>query len=282
MKIKSLLTTLIISLIALQSVSLVSAAESPTCDEGDIKNVSVQIDGVWYKRPDALIDGNPSTYSLGPFAVKGEIVEGSEIVAVELYSSIGGPDTVTPMTIHEDNTISGEIPELTFIPTDDVMVFFYLEGLDDHGNVIWLDEIPYTCPPDEYTHGDPYNFKILAREEIDVNIKPNSNTVEIKCDNDNVVVTVAILTTYTFDAANVDHSTVTFEGAYELHVDKKTGEPRRHEEDIDNDGDIDLLFHFRLGETDLTCASTEATITGQTFSGEYFAGTNQITTIGGQ
>jgi len=39
--------------------------------------------------------------------------------------------------------------------------------------------------------------------------------------------------------------------ASETHVDKKTGESRRHEEDVDGDGDTDLVFHFRLSDTDL-------------------------------
>ncbi|NIM48758.1 MAG: hypothetical protein GTN78_10340, partial [Gemmatimonadales bacterium] len=85
--------------------------------------------------------------------------------------------------------------------------------------------------------------------EVDIDIKPGSDPNSINCNNENGVVTVAILTTEDFDALTVDHATVTFEGASETHVDKKTGEPRRHEEDVDGDGDTDLVLHFRFGDT---------------------------------
>jgi hypothetical protein len=87
---------------------------------------------------------------------------------------------------------------------------------------------------------------------------------------------VAILTTDSFDATTVDHTTVTFEGAKEIHFDWRTRELRRHEIDVDRDGDIDLLFHFRLGDTDLKCNSTEGTLIGETFDGVAIQGTDSV------
>lgn len=37
------------------------------------------------------------------------------------------------------------------------------------------------------------------------------------------------------DRQTVDHTTVTFEEASDTHVDKKSGDPRQHEEDVDSD-----------------------------------------------
>ena len=91
---------------------------------------------------------------------------------------------------------------------------------------------------------------------------------------------MAVLTTEDFDATIVDHTTVTFEGASEIHVDNKTGELRRHEEDVDSDGDTDLVFHFRFGDTDLTCNSTEGTLTGKTFDDQAIKGTDNVRMIG--
>ena len=74
----------------------------------------------------------------------------------------------------------------------------------------------------------------------------------------------------------VDHTTVSFEGATETHSNKKTFEPRIHKEDVDNDGDTDLVFHFRMGETNLTCQSTDGTLAGETFDGLVFVGTEGV------
>jgi len=112
-----------------------------------------------------------------------------------------------------------------------------------------------------------------------IDIKPCSDPNSINCNNENQVIAVAILTSEDFDATTVDHTTVTFEGASETHVDKKSGEARRHEEDVDGDGDTDLVFHFRLGDTDLTCDSTEGTLTGETFDGQAIEGTDAVRMI---
>jgi hypothetical protein len=115
---------------------------------------------------------------------------------------------------------------------------------------------------------------------VTIDIKPGSDPNSINCNNDNGVIAVALLTADDFDATMVDHTTVTFEGASETHVDRRSGEPRRHEEDVDGDGDIDLVFHFRLGETELDCGSTEGTLTGETFDGQSVEGTDSVNMIG--
>ena len=86
-------------------------------------------------------------------------------------------------------------------------------------------------------------------------------------------------TTNDYDAVTVYHTTVTFEGASETHVDKRTGEPRRHEEDVDYDMDIDLVFHFRRHNISLTCDSTEGTLIGATFDGQAIEGSDAVRMI---
>lgn len=111
--------------------------------------------------------------------------------------------------------------------------------------------------------------------ELEIDIKPGSDPNSINCDNDKQVITVAILTTDYFDATTVDHTTVTFEGASEMHIDRKSGEPRSCEEDVDRDGDIDLVFHFRLSETNLTCESTEGVLKAE-IDGIPISGTDSV------
>ena len=44
--------------------------------------------------------------------------------------------------------------------------------------------------------------------------------------------------------------------------------------DFDNDGFTDAKFHFRTGDTGVSCADTELTLTGETNSGAQFSGTD--------
>jgi outer membrane protein assembly factor BamB len=119
---------------------------------------------------------------------------------------------------------------------------------------------------------------------IDIDIKPGSYPNSINCRNENGVITVAILTTNEFNATNVDHTTVYFgkngTEASEIHVDKKTDEQKRHEKDIDGDGDIDLIFYFRFGDTGIECGDEEAILTGETFDGQKIKGSDNIRTVG--
>ena len=87
------------------------------------------------------------------------------------------------------------------------------------------------------------------------------------CNSGNGIIPVAILTTDSFDALSIDHNTVLLGDAAETHRDKKTNEAKRHEEDFDNDGALDLIFHFRANETGYDCETTKLTLTGQTSDG---------------
>jgi hypothetical protein len=120
-------------------------------------------------------------------------------------------------------------------------------------------------------------LEVVEQIEVDIDIKPSSDPNSINCNDNTEVISVAILTTDEFDAMTVDHSTVTFENASEIHINKKSGETRRHdEEDVDLDGDIDLVFHFYLGDTSLTCSATDGTLSGETFDGQAITGTDAI------
>ena len=119
--------------------------------------------------------------------------------------------------------------------------------------------------------------------ELAIDIKPGSDTNPINCNNARGVFPVAILTTPSFDATTVDHTTVGFgqtgTEAAENHIDKKTGLARRHEEDVDGDGDTDLVFHFRYGDTGLTCDDNQGILTGETFDGTQIVAADAIRTV---
>jgi hypothetical protein len=130
--------------------------------------------------------------------------------------------------------------------------------------------------------GDQKSVYVFEGEiEISIDIKPGSDPNSINCGNQNVVIPVAVLTTEDFDTTSLDHTTVRFEGAGETHIDNKSGVPRRHVEDVDGDGDPDLVFHFRLGDTALTCQSREGVLTGRTVGGQSVRGVDEVRIVSG-
>lgn len=145
------------------------------------------------------------------------------------------------------------------------------DGFDNDGD--GLTDFPWD--PDCREPGDPTE----DAAPIEIDIKPRRAVNTIRCralaPGARARIPVAILTTDSFDAMLVDHTTVRFEGAAEVHVDPD-GEARRHEEDVDGDGDLDLLFHFVASETALTCESTEGVLRGETFADQGIEGRDAI------
>jgi hypothetical protein len=105
---------------------------------------------------------------------------------------------------------------------------------------------------------------------VTVDIKPGSDSNHLNLRSKGNI-PVAVLTTEVFDATQIDVSTVVF-------APGETGEvhDRAHIEDVDGDGDMDALFHFRIQDTGIACGDTEATLTGATFSGLAFAGSDTV------
>ena len=78
-----------------------------------------------------------------------------------------------------------------------------------------------------------------------------------------------------FDATTVDPFTVRFgpDEAGKAHPRQPLG----HIEDVDGDGDLDLLLHFSTAATGLACGDTEAILTGKILgSEEVIAGTGSV------
>jgi len=47
-------------------------------------------------------------------------------------------------------------------------------------------------------------------------------------------------------------------------------------EDVDEGGDLDMILHFKVQEVGLSEGDVEATLSGQTFDGRYFDGTDAV------
>jgi hypothetical protein len=88
-------------------------------------------------------------------------------------------------------------------------------------------------------------------------------------------VPVAILTTASFDATTVDPSTVRFG------VTGTEAAPVHFAlEDVDGDGDIDMVLHFNTQDTGIECGVTSVLLVGETVSGQVIAGSDSIKTVG--
>ena len=111
-------------------------------------------------------------------------------------------------------------------------------------------------------------YQVPIQASIDIKPGSDPNSINLKSKG---VVPVAVLTTDDFDASTIDPVTVTFAGASPL---------RWALEDVDNDGDMDMLFHFKTQELNLGNNSTEATLDGNTSSGWPIIGTDTVNIVG--
>lgn len=107
-------------------------------------------------------------------------------------------------------------------------------------------------------------------EIVDIDIKPGSDPNSINLRNKGVI-PVAILTTDDFDATTVDPLSVAFgpDEALEVHG-------QGHMEDVDEDGDLDLILHFNTQDTGIICSDQEAGLTGEAFDGQMIEGFDSI------
>jgi hypothetical protein len=114
----------------------------------------------------------------------------------------------------------------------------------------------------------------LLELQVQMDIIPGSDPNSINPKSRGII-PVAILTTPSFEATTVDPMSVAFgpDGATESHG-------KGHIEDADNDGDMDMVLHFKTQDTGIQCGDTEASLTGQTFEGQAIAGSDAIQTDG--
>lgn len=119
-----------------------------------------------------------------------------------------------------------------------------------------------------------------------IDVKPGSATNPVNL-QENGVIPVAILTTPDFDASQLNASTVVFAGAFAV---------QSALEDVDHDGDLDMILHFRVQDTNLrglyeqlllddldeddvldnSHQELSITLTGQTVNDVFFTGMDDL------
>ena len=139
-------------------------------------------------------------------------------------------------------------------------------GREEGANVsdlVWQETEDHLCP---------------GAVEVSIDVMPDTERNPVNCTRQTGLIPVAILTTDDFDATTVDHTTVRFGPGETAESHRNRHGVKRHEEDVDGDGDLDLVFHFQMGETGIQCGDTEVMLSGETFGGEMFTGTDAILT----
>lgn len=105
---------------------------------------------------------------------------------------------------------------------------------------------------------------------VAVDVKPGSSPNSINPRSKGVI-PVALLTTDSFDAGSVDPATIVFGEATPVHVVL---------EDVDEDGDLDLLLHIKTQDSGIVCGDSTAVLRGVTFGGQVIEGYDAIRTVG--
>lgn len=273
-----------------------------------------EAEGVVFSGP-APGDGGAVLHECGNFHVYGQ--SSPNFLAFNLMSGLSdgsqpyGPerlDFATPVT-----RVSALVGAGTYAGTElDMCAYDAADNLVDRSTVTLqnvLDEISVSgrgithvvigqvAPPvwvlDDlgFDTGDPVI-------EVALDVMPGSLENPVNCRSGSGAIPVAVLTTETFDALSIDHTTVRFGPgeASEFHVAKGpvphggddaaagpvSGAARRHEEDVDGDGDLDLLFHFARDDAAIRCGDVEAVLTGQTYDGQAIRGSDVIRTVPGR
>ena len=152
-----------------------------------------------------------------------------------------------------------------------------------------------TTPPGEFFHGsidelELFNRALTAEEiqsiyfagsvgkcrelAVTIDITPGGFPNSINPAGRGVI-PVAVLTTGTFNAALVDAPTVRF-GA----TGTEAAPVHFALEDVDLDGDLDLILQFTTLQTGIVCGTTSATLTGMTIDGVAITGTDSVNTVG--
>jgi hypothetical protein len=133
---------------------------------------------------------------------------------------------------------------------------FYVTNFNDSTAFAYLAEIFFTSPL-----------------QVTIDIKPGAypNPINLGSNGD---VPVAILSTPSFDARNVDPTSLSLAGAFVSL--KGNGTPMASVQDVNNDGLLDLVVHISTQALQLSDTDTQAVLEGQTLDGRAIKGADTI------
>jgi hypothetical protein len=176
------------------------------------------------------------------------------------------------------------LPEITVLaiinpPTDNftIIAFGYtneynisFSGYDRDGNIS-IQDFHGLIPQYILSYSPEPGSQIHVSQVVKIDVKPGSEPNSINPTNQGVI-PVAILTTETFDASTIDSNTVEFGRG-------KAKPIKTAFEDIDNDGDLDLVLHFRTQQVKIEKEDTQIFLTGKTKDGISIIGWDSIRVV---
>lgn len=140
---------------------------------------------------------------------------------------------------------------------------------DQDGNPLATDQRGIVRPQGDTCDIGAFEFEVVEFIQVSIDVKPGGGKNSINLSSRGKV-PVGVLTTSEFDAGDVDPVSVTFADASPI---------RWTMEDVDGDGDTDLLFHFKTQELNLGWDSTEAILTGSTYAGVQIRGVDTVNIV---
>jgi uncharacterized delta-60 repeat protein len=235
--------------------------------------------------PDGDFDGDGrllTEFDTGPFATAEDVVVQSNGKIIAAGTSFGPSGSFFAIARY----MPSGAPDPDFGDEGRVTTAFgrpaTLRGiaLAPDGDIVGAGPTAGTCEPSGFC---PSNFG-LARYDgdpvalaVEIDVRPGNNTNPVKPGIGLVV--VAVVTSASFDASQVDAASVCFgdaDRAAERDCTEVHG--RGHLEDTNGDGRSDLVLHFEAAETGIDAGDTTACLTGRTTAGAAIQGCDRIQT----